>query len=148
MLLDHSCRSNSTALLNRSPSPPPITASATASTATTLSSSIPPTSPPSSASSSHSASPLVTITNNKGSTPLHFLCYSEEHSAEHSAVSILFAKAFLQYGSDVNARDNKGVTPILVCCTHGRYVRAYVTIISCIQNFVSISSQKKFLIKF
>lgn len=138
MLLDHSCRSNSTVLLNLTPSPPPITASATA---TSLSSSIPlpsslflpahpsvpPSSTPSTTSSSHSASPLVTIINNKGSTPLHFLCYSEEQSAERSAESILFAEAFLQYGSDVNARDNKGVTPILVCCTHGRYVGTLLT---------------------
>ena len=62
-------------------------------------------------------SPLVSLANNKGSTPLHFLCYAESESGQ----SLLLADALLAAGSDVNAKDSRGVTPFLVCCTKGRY---------------------------
>ena len=59
---------------------------------------------------------LVSIKNNKGSTALHFACYAERSSEE----SLLVAKALLVAGSEVDAADSRGLTPLLVCCTSGR----------------------------
>lgn len=62
-------------------------------------------------------SSLVSLANNKGSTALHFLCYADSQSE----TSLLLAEALLAAGSDVNAKDCRGMTPFLVCCTKGRY---------------------------
>jgi ankyrin repeat protein len=68
---------------------------------------------------------LASIKNNKGSTALHFACYAEHRSEE----SLLLAKAILLAGGDgesererdVDVTDSRGMTPLLVCCTTGRY---------------------------
>jgi ankyrin repeat protein len=62
----------------------------------------------------HKAS--ATQSNHKGSSALHFLCYGE--SATDHPISL--AKKLVEAGADVNARDHRGVTPLLACCTSGR----------------------------
>jgi hypothetical protein len=73
--------------------------------------------------------PLVSIKNNKGSTALHFACYEEHRSEE----SLLLAKALLLAGgeSEVDVTDSRGMTPLLVCCTTGRYCVVLYCIILC-----------------
>mmetsp|Transcript_12638 Transcript_12638/g.12273 ORF Transcript_12638/g.12273 Transcript_12638/m.12273 type:complete len:273 (+) Transcript_12638:139-957(+) len=63
----------------------------------------------------------VNLANHKGSTALHFLCYTDRiSSSEASKQTIELAKLLVSSMADVNARDHKGMTPILVCCVSGR----------------------------
>jgi uncharacterized protein len=54
--------------------------------------------------------------NNKGSTPLHILCYGQDESKH----SIAFATMLIEAGADVNAKDKYGMTSLLACCTSNR----------------------------
>jgi ankyrin repeat protein len=56
------------------------------------------------------------VHNKKGSTPLHFLSYGE--SAETHPISL--ARKLIDAGAAVDARDNRGVSPLLACCSSGR----------------------------
>lgn len=56
----------------------------------------------------------VHLTNHKGSTPLHFACFSEHADSETIVRQLLTA------GADANASDHTGMTPLLVCCSQGR----------------------------
>ena len=58
----------------------------------------------------------VTKFNRKGSSPLHFLCYDE--SPDSKKVSL--ARNLIQHCADVNARDMRGMTPLLIACATGR----------------------------
>eukprot|EP01035_Chromulina_nebulosa_P025176 gene25176-32845_t len=58
----------------------------------------------------------VNIQNKKGSTPLHFGCYGESKSKNPLDIIVLLVKA----GSDVNHKDFRDITPLLVCCISGR----------------------------
>ena len=62
----------------------------------------------------------IQITNNKGSSPLHFLCYTTTTTREESDKSLNHCKILLEYGCDVNSKDMRGATPLLVCCVSGR----------------------------
>lgn len=54
--------------------------------------------------------------NHKGSTPLHTFCYGES-SSSHSVEMLRF---LIENSSDVEMEDNRGITPLLVCCSSGR----------------------------
>ncbi len=56
--------------------------------------------------------------NHKGSTSLHTFCYGES-CATHTLDMLRF---LIENGADVDIEDNRGVTPLLVACSSGRYV--------------------------
>jgi len=58
----------------------------------------------------------VTLVNNKKSTALHFACYKE--NVQKNPLSIV--KSLIEKGADRDAKDHKGMTPLLVCCVSGR----------------------------
>jgi len=56
----------------------------------------------------------VNATNHKGSTPLHFACYSDCPAAKQLVQSLL------RHDANIESRDARGNTPLLVCCLSGR----------------------------
>lgn len=54
--------------------------------------------------------------NHKGSTPLHTLCYGEDAAAH----SVALLQLLVDSGAQVDARDKRGLSPLLVCCGSGR----------------------------
>jgi len=54
--------------------------------------------------------------NHKGSSPLHFACYGSDK--KQHPVSVV--QKLINAGADVNTKDQRGMTPFLVCCTSGR----------------------------
>jgi ankyrin repeat protein len=56
------------------------------------------------------------LQNHKGSTPLHFLCMSEDRTTHPASI----AEELIAAGANVNGRDKFGITPILLCCSSGR----------------------------
>lgn len=54
----------------------------------------------------------VSIQNHKLSTPVHFVCYTNH--------DIKILKMLLDAKSSPSIPDEKGMTPLLVCCTSGR----------------------------
>lgn len=59
----------------------------------------------------------VSLRNHKGSEALHFLCYGSNPALQ----TIEIARELISAGADINSRDNRGATPILVCASSGRY---------------------------
>ena len=55
--------------------------------------------------------------NNKGSTALHLACYGESKEEHPLELVKLLAK---EVGSDVNAVDSRGVSPLIAACSVGR----------------------------
>jgi len=53
--------------------------------------------------------------NNKGSSPLHTLCYTIK---SYHGMDLL--KVLLEAGADIHQPDARGATPLLVCCASGR----------------------------
>ena len=65
------------------------------------------------------------VANHKGSTPLHFMCYCElpadvEKATVMSQQSVELVKMLVTAGAEVNALDDKGISPLLACCVSGR----------------------------
>ena len=54
--------------------------------------------------------------NNKGSTPLNFLCYGEDARTH----TVDMVRELLAAGAQVDHRDKRGMTALLVCCSSGR----------------------------
>ena len=73
----------------------------------------------------------VQLKNHKGSTALSFACFDEEEkkkekgpssssSSSSSLRAVEIVKALIKAGSDVNSKDDQGMTPFLVTCASGR----------------------------
>ena len=54
----------------------------------------------------------VNIVNHKHSTPLHFYCYSNH--------DIQILRLLINAQANLTIPDERGLTPLLVCCTSGR----------------------------
>ena len=59
---------------------------------------------------------LVNATNHKGSTPLHLLCYQSDRRSHPLEIADLL----IEEGAEIDAKDQRDMTPLLVCCTSGR----------------------------
>lgn len=55
--------------------------------------------------------------NKKGSSPLHFICYSSDSKGK-SSVNCL--NELLKYNPQLDMKDDRGNTALLVCCTSGK----------------------------
>jgi ankyrin repeat protein len=89
-----------------------------------------------------SAGASVNVVNHKGSTPLHTYCYGENRKT-HGPDGL---QLLLDSGADVNSKDLREMTPLLVSCTTGRYGEIFLKSCGC-GMFFTVFAVERILLK-